>query len=56
VVWDEGQMRRTYHRLLHDDLGEAEGVLSVDESGCPKTGRESVGVARQSGGSLVLLC
>ena len=52
VVWDEGQMRRTYHRLLNDDLGDAEGVLIFDESGFPKKGRESVGVARQDCGTL----
>ncbi len=52
VVWEEVQMRRTYHRLLHDDLGDAEGVLMFDESGFPKKGRESVGVARQDCGTL----
>ena len=52
VVWDEVQMRRTYHSLLHDDLGEADGVLIVDESGFPKQGRESGGVARQYCGTL----
>jgi SRSO17 transposase len=52
VVWDEVQMRRTYHRLLNDDLGEADGVLMFDESGFPKKGRESMGVARQYCGTL----
>jgi SRSO17 transposase len=52
VVWDDVQMRRTYHSLLHDDLGDAEGVLIVDESGFPQKGRESVGVARQDCGTL----
>jgi SRSO17 transposase len=52
VVWDEVQMRRTYHTLLNEDLGDAEGVLIFDESGFPKKGRESVGVARQCCGTL----
>jgi SRSO17 transposase len=52
VVWDEGQMCRTYHSLLNDDLGDAAGVLIFDESGFPKKGWESVGVARQYCGTL----
>ena len=52
VVWDEVQMRRTYHSLLNDDLGAPEGVVIFDESGFPKKGRESVGVARQYCGTL----
>lgn len=52
VVWDEGQRRRTSQRVLHDDLGEAEGVWMLDASGFPNKGRESVGVARQDGGTL----
>lgn len=52
VVWDEPQMRGIYHHLVSDDLGDGEGVVIVDESGFPKKGRDSVGVARQYCGTL----
>src|SRR5262245_27657423 len=47
AVWDDAQMLQTYHRLVHDDMGAPEGVVIFDESGFPKKGRDSVGVARQ---------
>jgi SRSO17 transposase len=50
--WDEDQMRWTYHHLVNDDLGDPEGVVMFDESGFPKKGQDSVGVARQYCGTL----
>jgi SRSO17 transposase len=50
--WDEDQMRWTYHHLVNDDLGDPEGVVMFDESGLPKKGQDSVGVARQYCGTL----
>jgi len=52
VPWDEPLMLKTYHRLVAADMGEPDGVLILDETGFPKKGRESVGVARQYCGTL----
>jgi len=52
VPWDEEHMRWTYHQLVADAMGDPEGVLMVDETGFVKKGKESVGVARQYGGTL----
>jgi len=51
VVWDEKAMLREYHALVNEDLGDAEGILIVDESGFAKKGDDSVGVSRQYCGS-----
>src|SRR2546423_1538254 len=51
-VWDEDQMRQTYHGLVADKMGDPEGVLMFDESGFVKKGKDSVGVARQYCGTL----
>ena len=52
ALWDETAMLETYHRLVQDEMGEPDGVLIVDETGCVKKGADSVGVARQYCGSL----
>src|SRR2546428_9963595 len=52
ALGDEAAMREREHRLGHDEMGEPEGVRIVDETGVAKTGQDSVGVARPSGGSL----
>jgi hypothetical protein len=53
--WAPGEdvlVRQELTRQVAAHLGHAEGVLVVDPSGFPKSGTESVGVARQWGGRL----
>ena len=52
VPWDEEHMRWIYHQLVSDELGTPEGVLMFDETGLVKKGPASVGVGRQSCGTL----
>jgi SRSO17 transposase len=52
ALWDETAMLERYHRLVHDEMGEPDGVLIVDETGFAKKGQDSVGVARQDCGAL----
>src|SRR5256885_5701931 len=52
VVWDEEQMRWNYHQLVAEEMGAPDGVLMFDETGFVKKGPDSVGVARQYGGTL----
>ena len=50
--WDDAPLRMELARQIGRELGEADGVLVFDPSGFAKSGRESVGVARQWCGRL----
>ena len=50
--WDDVPLRQELTRQVAEHLGQAEGVLVFDPSGFPKSGTESVGVARQWCGRL----
>lgn len=50
--WDDRRLRDELARQIGTELGEPDGVLVFDPSGFPKSGRESVGVARQWCGRL----
>jgi len=50
--WDDAPLRDELARHIGSNLGEANAVLVFDPSGYPKSGRESVGVARQWCGRL----
>ena len=52
TVWDEEQMRWTYHQLVAQELGEPDGVLRFAAAGFVKKGNDSAGVARPYGGTL----
>src|SRR5918999_4406216 len=51
-VWQANKMKRLYHGLVADEMGERQGMVIFDESGFVKKGQESVGVARQYCGTL----
>ena len=51
-AWDDEPLRQELRRQVKTHLGQADGVLVFDPSGFPKSGRESVGVARQWFGRL----
>jgi SRSO17 transposase len=50
--WDDAPLRQELTRQVAQQLGQAGGVLVFDPSGFPKSGSESVGVARQWCGRL----
>src|SRR3989454_6133515 len=50
--WDDAPLRKTLLDHVGTQLGQGDGVLVFDPSGFPKSGRESVGVARQWCGRL----
>lgn len=50
--WGDQPLREELTRQIGRDLGDSEGVLVFDPSSFPKSGRESVGVARQWCGRL----
>ena len=50
--WDHEPLRDELVRQVGEQLGEQNGVIVFDPSGFPKSGRESVGVARQWCGRL----
>jgi SRSO17 transposase len=50
--WDHGPLGDELIRQVGETLGEDDGVIVFDPSGFPKSGRESVGTARQWCGRL----
>ncbi len=50
--WQDEKLLRKHWQLADETLGEEDGVYIVDESGFPKKGEHSVGVARQWCGAL----
>lgn len=51
-AWDDAPLRKELRGQVKRHLGQGDGVLVFDPSGFPKSGRESVGVARQWCGRL----
>jgi hypothetical protein len=45
--WDEGGMRCEYRKDISGQLAHEDGMVTVDDTGFPKKGNNSVGVARQ---------
>ncbi len=51
AVWDADAVRDELQAYVREHLGDADGVLVVDETGFLKKGAKSVGVARQYSGT-----
>ena len=51
-AWDDAPLRQELRSQVKTHLGQGDGVLVFDPSGFPKSGGESVGVARQWCGRL----
>ena len=51
-AWDDAPLREELRGQVKTHVGQGDGVLVFDPSGFPKSGRESVGVARQWCGRL----
>ena len=51
-AWDDEPLRSELQRQVQTHLGQSDGVLVFDPSGFPKSGGQSVGVARQWCGRL----
>src|SRR5438552_1893566 len=49
--WDEEAVRDDLRAYISEHLGEANGVLVIDETGFIKKGKKSAGVARQYSGT-----
>jgi len=52
LSWDEPKMIPQYRSIVNEDMGDPSGVLIFDESGFPKKGNDSMGVAKQYCGTL----
>jgi SRSO17 transposase len=52
AVWDADAVRDELQHFVSEAFGQADGILVVDESGVPKKGTKSVGVAKQYCGAL----
>ncbi|MDR7436024.1 MAG: IS701 family transposase [Armatimonadota bacterium] len=50
--WSMEPVLAVHHRLIAETIGESDAAVVVDESGVPKQGDDSVGVARQYCGAL----